>query len=112
MAKREIVGVMICPECGMTGAEVKRQKNGLLYRYCPECNAQYFPRTEDASARLGAKCGAVSVTDNTKGGGKPESGTGAARPVEAAPPTEPKPEAKPKPKSGLADALALMGVKP
>lgn len=55
MAKKEIIGLMVCPECGLEGAEVKRQKNGLLYRYCPDCDAQYFPRTQAASDLLAAK---------------------------------------------------------
>jgi ssDNA-binding Zn-finger/Zn-ribbon topoisomerase 1 len=51
---------MTCPECGLKGAEIKEQKaraDGivLLYRWCPDCNAQYFPRTIDASERLRAK---------------------------------------------------------
>jgi hypothetical protein len=57
MAKREVLGVMDCPECGMSGAEVKLQKTGLLYRWCPECNAQYFPRTPEASDRLAKAAG-------------------------------------------------------
>jgi hypothetical protein len=57
MAKREVLGVMDCPECGLSGAEVKRAKSGLLYRWCPECNAQYFPRTVEGSARLGLRAG-------------------------------------------------------
>lgn len=57
MAKREVLGTMTCPECGKTGAEVKKQKGGLLYRWCPECNAQYFPRTEETSERLGRAAG-------------------------------------------------------
>jgi|GEM_PF-1374919 len=61
MAKREILGRVDCPECGMSGAEVKRQKNGLAYRWCPECNAQYFTRTAETSARLLEKCGAPAV---------------------------------------------------
>jgi len=61
MAKREVLGVMDCPECGMSGAEIKAQKSGLLYRWCPDCNAQYFPRTVEASARLGLKAGIGAV---------------------------------------------------
>ena len=57
MAKREVLGTMDCPECGMSGAEIKAQKTGLLYRWCPDCNAQYFPRTAEASERLGKKAG-------------------------------------------------------
>lgn len=63
MAKREILGLMDCPECGMSGAEVKAQKNGLAYRWCGECNAQYFTRTAEASARLLAKVGAGGTAE-------------------------------------------------
>ncbi|QXZ10955.1 hypothetical protein KUF54_07110 [Comamonas sp. Y33R10-2] len=56
MAKK-IIGTCPCPECGMGGAEVKETKAGLAYRWCPECNAQYFPRCEATSARLLEKCG-------------------------------------------------------
>lgn len=52
---REIVGLMACPECGHPDAQVKRSKAGLLYRYCPECDAQYFARTAQASDRLEGK---------------------------------------------------------
>lgn len=55
---REVLGTMACPECGGP-AEVKKQKNGLAYRWCIDCNAQYFPRTAEASDRLLTKCGAA-----------------------------------------------------
>lgn len=42
MAKKEAVGHMACPECGFPDAEVKEDKNGNLYRYCPDCSAQYM----------------------------------------------------------------------
>lgn len=56
MAK-EIIGTCACPECGMSGAEVKATKNGRPYRWCPECHAQYFPRCDVTAARLLAKVG-------------------------------------------------------
>lgn len=56
MAK-EIIGTCACPECGMSGAEVKLTKAKLAYRWCPECHAQYFPRCAATSARLLEKCG-------------------------------------------------------
>ena len=52
----EILGHMACPECGGE-AEVKSQKNGMAYRWCPDCKAQYFTRNAEASDRLLAKCG-------------------------------------------------------
>lgn len=63
MAKREVVGTMQCPECGLDGAQVKRQKNGLLYRWCPDCEAQYFPRNQAASDRLAKLAGVGAVPD-------------------------------------------------
>jgi hypothetical protein len=43
MAKT-IIGHIACPECEFADAEVGVDKNGNPYRYCPECNAQYFTR--------------------------------------------------------------------
>lgn len=93
---REILGHMSCPECG-SQAEVKKQKNGLAYRWCTECNAQYFPRTPEASDRLLAKCGAEKPDPVPK-----------KEPVTV---TAPKPEEKPpvpkaKPKASPFDLLA------
>lgn len=45
-----------CPECGGAG-QVKRQKNGMLYRWCMDCKAQYFPKSPEASDRLAARYG-------------------------------------------------------
>lgn len=42
MAKKEAVGHMVCPECGFPDAEIKEDKNGNPYRYCPDCSAQYM----------------------------------------------------------------------
>lgn len=43
MAKsRPVLGLCTCPECDHPDAEVKADKNGFPYRYCPECCAQYF----------------------------------------------------------------------
>lgn len=62
MAKPQPVGLMPCPECGFPDAEVKPAKSGLLYRWCPDCNAQYFPRSPETSDRLAAKMRPVSGT--------------------------------------------------
>lgn len=57
MAKKEVVGHMTCPECDFPDAEVKADKNGNLYRYCPECSAQYMThgrphKVENLKARM------------------------------------------------------------
>lgn len=67
MAKRELVGHQDCPECGRSGAEVKVAKSGLVYRWCPDCNAQYFPRTVEASDRLRRAMVPVTVTGADQG---------------------------------------------
>lgn len=81
---REILGHCPCPECG-GAAEVKPQKNGLAYRWCLDCHAQYFPRTVEASDRLKAKCGAGTVTAPAP----------APKPAQAPDPAKPKPAPKP-----------------
>jgi len=63
MAKRELLGHAKCPECGFDLAEVKAQKNGMLYRWCPDCEAQFFPRKAAASDRLRAQMSPVTVTE-------------------------------------------------
>jgi hypothetical protein len=95
MAK-EIIGTCECPECGMTGAEVKKTKAGLAYRWCPECHAQYFPRCNVTSGRLLAKCGIKPEQVR-----EPEPQPEAPKPSLAPAPVpeqvaQPKPEPKPK----------------
>lgn len=111
MAKREVIGVCNCTECGFEDAEIKAQKSGLLYRWCPECNAQYFTRDTVTSERLRAKIrGAVpKVAPVTVPDSAPE-------PVKPAPKPAQKVEAVPVPvvipkKSGLDEALQFLGGK-
>ncbi len=59
---REVLGMMACPECG-GAAEVKKTRAGLAYRWCMDCNAQYFPRSPEASDRLLEKCRAGTVRE-------------------------------------------------
>lgn len=92
---REVLATCDCPECGQSGAEVKRTKAGLLYRWCPECLAQYFPRNQSASDRLAVKVGIGTGT----GTGRTEPAAAAAPVVERKPePAQPVPAGKPAPK--------------
>ena len=43
MAKN-LIGHCKCPECGFEDAEIAKDKSGNPYRFCPDCNAQYFAR--------------------------------------------------------------------
>jgi len=123
MAKREVLGYMPCPECDFERAEIKRQKCGVkLYRYCPECNAQAFARTEaqeKAMRRAIAKTGVPPVVVEAP---KPAPAPDPEKPAEPkkaapkakAPAPEPKPAPEPAPvvkKSAFSDALGFLGVK-
>lgn len=44
MARGELIGHVECPECGFPDAEVRPDKSGAPYRFCPDCTAQYFSR--------------------------------------------------------------------
>ncbi len=67
----EIVGRTGCPECGFASAHVKRSAK-TLYRYCPDCGAQYMatgPRREAellAKTRLAAPSGGHANTEPEK----------------------------------------------
>lgn len=44
----KMLGRCACPECAFQSAHVKITENkesARAYRYCPECGAQYFPRS-------------------------------------------------------------------
>jgi DNA-directed RNA polymerase subunit RPC12/RpoP len=45
MAKK-LLGHCACPECGFADAEIGEDKSGNPYRYCPDCNAQYFAKAD------------------------------------------------------------------
>lgn len=59
MASR-MIGRAACPECGFSSAHVK-QSEKCLYRYCPECGAQYNTRTDRQRTDLMAKTRAIEA---------------------------------------------------
>ena len=50
----KLIGRVKCPECDFGKAHVKESDKGTVYRYCPECGAQYFPRGLAQQDRLRA----------------------------------------------------------
>ena len=44
MARGALIGLCDCPECAFPDAEIRPDKGGAPYRYCPDCYAQYFSR--------------------------------------------------------------------
>lgn len=49
-----MIGRATCPECGFKSAHVK-QGEKCLYRYCPDCTAQYYARTNKQRENLMAQ---------------------------------------------------------
>lgn len=75
----EVLGSMACPECGRSGAIIKRQKTGRLYRFCAAgCQAQFFARNDEQEKAMRANLAPVPVT----GTDRPAApGTGTAAPA-------------------------------
>lgn len=81
MAKK-LVGHMLCADCDFPDADVGEDKNGHLYRHCPECNATVFTH------------GDATRTANMKKKMRPIGGPAPA------PVPSPAPAPKPAPKKG------------
>jgi predicted RNA-binding Zn-ribbon protein involved in translation (DUF1610 family) len=50
----ELIGRCTCPECGFHAAHIKKKpEDGKRpFRYCPECGAQYFTRSNTQAQNL------------------------------------------------------------
>ena len=84
MAKN-LIGHCDCPECGKE-AEVGKDKRDNLYRYCPDCNAQYFTRGDkQRTENVLAKTRLLKVEAPPA----PEQSKPAATPAPAAAPAAP-----------------------
>lgn len=101
MDKKPTIGHMTCPDCDFPDAEIKLDKNGCAYRFCPDCNLQTFTRKPEKSKRMIAKMrpvAPVTVTDTSEGGeaGKPAGRADTVPPAERpAPPVTAKPAPQP-----------------
>ncbi len=49
------IGFIGCPVCGFVDMEIREDKNGAPYCYCPDCNIQIFTRTEERGNLLKAR---------------------------------------------------------
>lgn len=87
----KVLGLCTCPECDFPDAEIKEDKNGHPYRYCPDCNVQTFSRGEPKRAQ-----NMLKKMRPLPGNGNTEPAAPAAKPVTNNPPP---PAAK---KSGFA----------
>lgn len=87
--KKPIEGHIDCPICDHPDAEVKLDKNGALYVFCPDCNAQVFTRgCPRKQAALLRKMRPIETPEPEE---KPEAPTATPTPD---PSTQPRPEKK------------------
>ena len=107
----KIIGRTTCPECAFKSAHVKQKEEAGKhpYRYCPECGAQYYARSDRQAADLLAKVrpeGAAGEVQLTL----PEPEAAPARaPAKRAPvKAEAKPEAKPEEKPAPAKRVGFL----
>lgn len=60
--KKELIGHVDCPVCEYIDAQVKEDKNGHSFIFCPDCAAQTFTRNDFRDKRLRARMRPVTVT--------------------------------------------------
>jgi hypothetical protein len=87
----QMLGRCACPECGFESAHVKKtegKETAKAYRYCPECGAQYFPRSNRQENDLLAKM----RTEGVKASKAPEAPEVSTEPEKAPEAPENKPE--------------------
>ena len=60
--KKTVIGHVDCPVCEYDDAQVKEDKNGHAFIFCPDCAAQTFTRNEFRDRRLRARMRPVTVT--------------------------------------------------
>lgn len=98
MAKTEPLGHIACPLCDHADAEVKADKNGHLYVFCPDCATQIFSRGCDVrQGHIRRKMRPVAGPDPV-----PEP-----KPAADPKPNTPPPAAKPVPKKPAGSGLIL-----
>ena len=62
MEKKKVIGHINCPTCGFDAMEVKEDKNGKAFGFCPDCSTQLFTRNDFRDKRLRANMRPVTVT--------------------------------------------------
>jgi hypothetical protein len=60
--KKTAIGHVRCPVCDHADAEVKEDKNGHAFIFCPDCAAQTFTRNPHRDAQLRKRMRPVTVT--------------------------------------------------
>lgn len=82
-----MIGRAACPECGFSAAHVK-QSEKCLYRYCPECGAQHYAKSERQRADLMSKTRTEKPATVASPTGSSKAAAPAAKPMPTATPTD------------------------
>lgn len=85
--KTQAIGHIECAVCGHPDAEVKPDKNGHAFIFCPDCAAQTFTRNEYRDRHLRRRM--RPVTDTVTGQDEPPAPPAAAPVTAKAPPPIP-----------------------
>lgn len=75
-----MIGRAACPECGFESAHVK-QSERCIYRWCPECGAQHYARTERQRADLMKKTRQVASATTTGSASAPAAAPAGGSPT-------------------------------
>lgn len=60
--KGQVIGHIECKTCGFGDAQVKVDKNGNAYGFCPDCTQQWLTHGGEKDKKLRARMRPVSVT--------------------------------------------------
>ena len=63
MTKKTPIGHMECPTCKHPDAEVKEDKNGHAFLFCPDCATQVFTRNPHRDRHMRKNMRPVTVTE-------------------------------------------------
>lgn len=91
MARKPLIGHVACGVCNHSAAEVREDKGGRVYSFCPECYGQVFTRDDHRDRLLRARMRPVIEGEATRVDPAPPSVT------ETAPEPKPQPVTAPKP---------------
>lgn len=76
--KKQAIGHIACPVCDHPDAQVKEDKNGHAFIFCPDCAAQTFTRNDFRDKKLRSRMRAVDPVTVT-----------VTEPIQTEPPKQP-----------------------
>lgn len=90
--QKTIIGHIDCPTCGHADMQVKEDKNGHAFGFCPDCASQLFTRNDFRDKRLRERMRPVTVTVTEPKPAEPPEQPVTAPTVPAVPKPQPTPK--------------------